>query len=232
MHNNVQEFDQYIENYRTNCDKALSMSGETSDFFALYKAQKLQEWFPHFQNKKINILDFGCGDGLMAHYVKKAFVDAEVIGLDPSEKSIEFARANYPNVYFKAMQGVRIPLPNQCFDLIYAAGVFHHIPVEDHKVYLTELYRLLAPRGILVLFELNPLNPCTVYTFKHNPIDVDAHMMTPWYTKKLLKRFKQKVEIRYYCFFPNFLKNLRGIEKYMLRLPFGALYAAILRNDV
>ena len=50
------EFDKYINNYRENLDKSLSISGETSDFFAKYKAKKLLEWFPNLANKEIKII--------------------------------------------------------------------------------------------------------------------------------------------------------------------------------
>ena len=75
-----QEFDSYIDNYRRNCDRVLIFSGESSNSIALYKAQKLQEWFPHLQDARIRLLDFGCGDGVMTAYVSKAFVNAKIIG--------------------------------------------------------------------------------------------------------------------------------------------------------
>ena len=50
------EFDNYIKNYRQNLNQSLALSGETSGFFALYKAKKLREWLPELSNKKISIL--------------------------------------------------------------------------------------------------------------------------------------------------------------------------------
>lgn len=224
-----QEFDKYIDGYRSNCDKSLSLSGETSAFFAEYKAQKLAEWFPKRVSASIKILDFGCGDGTMTNYVRKTFSKAKVYGVDPSPKSIEEAKSSFEEIHFSINSEEKedLEFKNGTFDLIFSAGVFHHIPFEKHSSCLHELARILKPDGHLVIFELNPLNPLTVLTFKRNPIDQHAKMMWPWYTQRLAKKIG-KSETKYYCFYPKFCSWLRPTEPYLTKLPFGALYATII----
>ena len=61
---NKHEFDQFADGYRTIHSNALAVTGETSEFFAEYKALKLAAWLPEFfKGQPKNILDFGCGDG-------------------------------------------------------------------------------------------------------------------------------------------------------------------------
>lgn len=223
------EFDAYAKNYRKNLDKSLWLSGESSTFFAEYKAQKIQEWFPDLVQKKISILDFGCGDGLMTSFVQHIFVHADMYGVDPSTESIEIAREAYEGIHFSPSDET-LHFPDNSFDFIYAAGVFHHIPFDQHEHYKKELLRVLKPNGTLLLFELNPLNPLTVYTFKTNPIDQNAQMMTPWYTKKLLQSEGNTI-LRFYCFFPKALHVLRFLEPYLTWLPFSALYAVSMRKS-
>ena len=84
------EFDKFAKEYRTTHSTPLALTGESSAFFAEYKAQKLAQWLPEFfrQTPK-KILDFGCGDGLMTHFTQKEFPNSSLYGVDPSSESIK-----------------------------------------------------------------------------------------------------------------------------------------------
>lgn len=223
------EFDKHIKNYRENLNETLSLSGETSDFFARYKTEKLFEWFTEYNKESCNILDFGCGDGNMTQHIHNVFPKAQIFGADPSSESITQAQKTNPEIIFKTIFNSTLDFPPKMFDLIYAAGVFHHIPFQDHKKTLSEIMRILKPNGRFVLFELNPLNPLTRHIFKNCPIDKNATMLSSSYAKKLLKPFG-KTDTKFYCFFPAQLSKLRTLEKYITKLPFGALYATIIQK--
>jgi ubiquinone/menaquinone biosynthesis C-methylase UbiE len=227
--NHKHEFDAFIENYRENQNKHVSLSGESGAFFAQYKAEKLYEWFPEYREKNITVLDFGCGDGLMTELVHKVFPQATLFGIDPSEKSIEVAQRNFKTPHFFWFDGNKTDFTDQSMDLIFAAGVFHHIPFEQHAACIKEIMRILKPGGRFVLFELNPLNPLTQITFKRSPVDRDAQMLWPNYAKKITA-LSGNLHIKYYCFFPHFARALRFLEPYMTWLPLGALYAVILKK--
>jgi len=225
-----QEFDNYINDYRKNCDNALWLSGESSSYFAVYKAKKLKEWIT-LSATEARVLDFGCGDGVMTNFVSKEFPHAQAFGVDPSPASIKEAK-KHDHIIFKVNsdQSTKLDFEDDYFDLIYSAGTFHHIPFDLHEGYLQELTRILKPNGQLVILELNPLNPLTVLTFKRNPIDKDAKMLSHWYANKLGRKCGKTTTI-HYCFFPKFLSKLRWVERYLTKLPFGALYAAIIKKD-
>lgn len=227
-----QEFDQYCDGYRLNCDKFLWLSGESSTYFAEYKAKKLAEWFPFPISPPAKILDFGCGDGLMTHFIKTHFPNSDVFGVDPSPKSIEKAKAHFNDIHFSTNsdEHTSLEFSNNYFDIIYAAGVMHHIPFNKHSNYLNELMRILKSEGSLVIFELNPLNPLTVITFKQNPIDRNATLMPPWYTQKLVKKYGPST-LKFCCFFPKILSWLRFSEAYLTKIPLGALYALITQKQ-
>lgn len=226
------EFDQYIDQYRDNLDKALSLSGESSTFFAQYKADKLREWLPERVYQAQKILDFGCGDGVMTNFVSQYFPNASVYGVDPSAKSVEVAQRSFKHINFSVNSEVEDTLPFEpdTFDIIFAAGAFHHIAFDKHHKYLEELDRIIKPSGCIVLFELNPLNPLTTLTFKRNPIDQYATMLTPWYAHKLAQRYG-KATLKFYCFFPKIFKFLRPTERFLTKLPLGALYAVLISRQ-
>lgn len=224
----MEEFDKHIKNYRKNLDKSLSISGETSDFFAKYKAEKLYKWFPKFRNKHISILDYGCGDGSMTNHVQNIFPRAMLYGIDTSIQSVLQAKCKFPYINFYTLKNKTINFEKNSFDLIYAAGVFHHISFDQHSHFFDEIMKVLKPGGSFVLFELNPHNPLTRRVFQKCPIDKYATMLKPSYSKKLCKNFKNK--IIYYCFFPKFLKMLRCLEPCLSRIPLGALYACIVKK--
>jgi ubiquinone/menaquinone biosynthesis C-methylase UbiE len=224
------EFDDFIKNYRNNADQHVAISGESSAFFARYKVEKLAEWRPNLVSQELSILDYGCGDGLMTACFEAIFPKASVHGIDPSLKSIEVARKNYKNLLFAHLEGDAMPYESDSFDLISAAGVFHHIPFEEHDKWLTEIFRVLRPGGTFVLFELNPFNPLTQYVFRTSPVDRDAQMVYPGYASRVLRQYGSELEYKYYFFFPSFLKWMRRFEAYMTKIPFGGLYAVIVRK--
>lgn len=224
------EFDKFAKEYRTTHSTPLALTGETSDYFAKYKAQKLAEWLPELLGSiPSSILDFGCGDGLMTSYVQQRFSTTALYGCDPSAESIEIAQTKYPTMTFK-ISGATIPFHDAQFDVIFAAGVLHHIPFEEHEAYLKELNRVLAPGGVFIIFELNPLNPGTRYIFKHAPMDANATMLWPRYAARLLKPYG-KPETKFYGFFPHFLRKLRWTERFLTKVPLGGLYATFLKKE-
>ena len=223
------EFDNYIDDYRNNLSQHCAPTGENTDYFNKLKAQKLQEWL-HLYNVRNpqSILDFGCGDGAMTFEVKKLFPESSVFGVDPSSKSIQDAQANLSSITFEVSTD-KIPFENNTFDVLYCAGVFHHISFNEHEHYLQECMRVLKPNGLLIIFELNPLNPGTRYIFNRNPIDQNATMLTHWYTKKLTQCFYK--ETIFYCFFPHFLRFLRPLERWLGAIPCGGLYGTIAQKN-
>ena len=217
------EFDNYIEKYRENNNKYITLSGEDSKFFAEFRSTKLYE-ITQRMKRISSTLDFGCGDGLMTSFISKLFTNAKNFGIDPSSKSIEIAKSRNLSINFQNFNGINLDFPDNSIDVIYSANVFHHIQWNLHSTYLKEIFRILSPDGMFVLMEHNPLNPLTMMSFLRNPMDKNAKIMPPWYSKKVIGEFG-KTNTEFQFFFPRFLKFLRPLEKYMTKLPIGAMYA-------
>ncbi len=205
-----------MKRYQDNLRKNLAISGDAATFFAEYQAQTLAAWFAKKVTQQLSILDFGCGDGLMTSFMQHIFTNATLYGVDPSTEHIALAKDMYEGIHF-TRSDENLDFPDNTFDLIYATEVFHHIPPEYLARYCTELKRVLKPGGTLIIFELNPLNLVTLYRFKTDPYERDAHLIAPWILQRLLKPYGS-VSIR-------FLGSMRALEPYLTWFPFSQLYA-------
>ncbi|MEK6938388.1 MAG: class I SAM-dependent methyltransferase [Nanoarchaeota archaeon] len=110
--------------------------------------EKHYQKFLSFIPKKSKILDVGCGPG----QASKKFTDKghEVIGIDLSEKMIDFAKKKVTSANFYVMDVENITLKNK-FDAIWAAFILIHIPRKRHLAILKKFFDLLKPRGVLYL---------------------------------------------------------------------------------
>jgi SAM-dependent methyltransferase len=95
-------------------------------------------------------LDFGCGTGRTARFLKGLGFDTA--GIDISEEMVAIARQRDENGDYRVItDGDFAELEGERFDLILAAFPFDNIPGRSNKVrLLTGLMYLLQPSGILV----------------------------------------------------------------------------------
>jgi len=105
-------------------------------------------------------LDFGCGVGRLTRAMAAHF-DA-CLGLDISPRMIELARRwnqAIPACRFGVSQAEDLRLyPDAAFDFVYCRIVLQHVPARAITGYITELVRVLRPRGLLV-FEVPSAMP-------------------------------------------------------------------------
>lgn len=95
------------------------------------------------------IVDLGCGTGRFSGALAKHF-GADVIGVDPSHKMLEHARAKkLEHVRFEVAKAESIPLADASVDLVFISMIFHHL--EDHAKAARECWRILRKGGIVFL---------------------------------------------------------------------------------
>jgi len=97
------------------------------------------------------LLDFGCGPGRDL----KIFRDLghEAIGLEGAERFVELAR-DYSGCVVWQQDFVKLDLPPEFFDGIFANASLFHVPSQELPRVLRELRAALKPAG--VLFGSNP----------------------------------------------------------------------------
>jgi ubiquinone/menaquinone biosynthesis C-methylase UbiE len=218
-------FDRYAKNYDRILDKSVRISGEEARFFAEVKIQLMCEQIRRFQLTAKKILDFGSGTGNGFQYVRKYFPDAAYYGVDPSKASVVAAKRKWGYPHFYDFDKDRLPFQNDDFDIAFASVVFHHIPFERHGETLEEIYRVLKLGAGFFLFEHNPYNPIVRKVVNDCPFDKDAVLLTPRYSKRLFRQSAFRIcHLKYYLFFPRFLKAARFLERYLSFVPLGGQY--------
>jgi 2-polyprenyl-3-methyl-5-hydroxy-6-metoxy-1,4-benzoquinol methylase len=93
-------------------------------------------------------LDLGCGDGRFT--AELARVGAAPTGVDIAEAALSRARAAHPDLEFRlAPIDGPLPLHDGSFDVVWSTEVIEH--VADTARWLSEVWRVLVPRGRLLL---------------------------------------------------------------------------------
>jgi SAM-dependent methyltransferase len=215
------EFDLLADDYYNQHKANLAITGEGPEYFSRYKIADFAEYF---KNRKVpvDILDFGSGIGNSIEFFREYFPNSKLYCADVSARSMEIAKARFPGdeifVYIEDL----IPVPDQSFDAVFTACVFHHILYEDHAKWISELRRVTRPGGFLAIYEHNPLNPLTVRAVNNCPIDVNARLIRAGVMKKrLVENSWYDVSIEYKLFFPAALRSLRYFEKHLVRFVWG-----------
>jgi ubiquinone/menaquinone biosynthesis C-methylase UbiE len=100
-----------------------------------------------------SVLDLGCGTGTLAIWLKQRVSEAHVTGLDADPDVLSRARrkafaASTPLDFVEA-SSTELPFPDQSFDAVLSTLFFHHLRDPEKRKTLTEVARVLRPRGEL-----------------------------------------------------------------------------------
>jgi ubiquinone/menaquinone biosynthesis C-methylase UbiE len=105
-----------------------------------------------------NVLDVGCGPGVMAAEILSR--RCRFWGVDPSPKMIEICRNRFAcNEQASFLDGCaeRLPLPSGFFDAVLCMGVMDS--VKDGRQGIREMLRVLKPGGTLIVTFTNISSP-------------------------------------------------------------------------
>jgi SAM-dependent methyltransferase len=219
-------FDGFVEEYEDACARGLDLSGESRDFFALGRVEQTARLCSTLTEVE-RIVDFGCGLGHSTPHLLTAFPEANIVGVDTSEASVQNAQERYGSA--RAQFAVDIGLVERdSVQIVYSNGTFHHISPSDRPREVQTILRCLTPGGLFALWENNPWNPGTRLVMKRIPFDRDAKLLSYLETQRLLRQCGFVViGASFHFYFPRPLKALRRFEPYLESLPFGAQYCVL-----
>ena len=101
-----------------------------------------------------SILEAGCGEGNVLHFINGLFPDAELKGFDFSKKAINRAILDFPQLNFEIGNIYEIDDVNSQYDLVIACEVLEHL--EEPEKALEELIRV-SSKYILLSVPSEPL---------------------------------------------------------------------------
>ncbi|CAB1077489.1 hypothetical protein D1AOALGA4SA_5276 [Olavius algarvensis Delta 1 endosymbiont] len=116
-----------------------------------------QRWSPSPKR----IMDLGCGDGILGHFLLKLFPTASGLLLDFSDPMLDAAikkvsslpDATVAKADFASPQWLDVARPHGRFDIVISGFAIHHQPDERKRELYAEIYELLAPGGIFLNLE-------------------------------------------------------------------------------
>ena len=230
------EFDKFALEYRNMHASNIAVSGESPEYFAAYKVRDLVRELRRMSVRLTapHLLDFGAGVGNSAPYIMQTLPEAQLTCTDVSGESLAIAQSRFPHasVKYVKLDGARLPFADAQFDAAFSACVFHHIVPAEYGLWLGELLRVTKPGGLLMIYEHNPLNPVTRAVVRECPFDENAVLIGARELRSCLEAAGwHKVRAKFRVFFPRALALARPLERFLVRLPFGAQYYVTGRRE-
>jgi SAM-dependent methyltransferase len=213
----IGNFDEYINSYSVDLQKALGGLGGESAYFARRKVQVLARSLSG--KTPTVILDYGSGMGALIPHLQEFFPNAQIWATDVSKLSLEHLQKSYPYVHIFSPEDIQ---PNSC-DVVVLSCVMHHIPTQSRKAVISSIQQALKREGSLCIFEHNPINPITRRIVSNCVFDEGVELIQKRSLRTLIKVVGGFAPQRagYFLFFPPALKVFARLEGALSWLPLG-----------
>lgn len=221
------EFNQYAGSYEELLKDPIRdrFGGGSSAFFHRRRRDLIRAYFRQrgTDTSRLSYLDLGCGKGELLALLGSDF--GRLAGCDPSTEMLDSAEDMEKRLQ---RDPEKIPFADAEFDLVTAAGVFHHVPPASRLALAREAARVMRPGGIFAVLEHNPYNPATRLIVSRTPVDANAILLQQRETRELLQSAGLTISAaRYFLFFPEFAYRHTGdgVEGWLRGIPLGGQYA-------
>jgi ubiquinone/menaquinone biosynthesis C-methylase UbiE len=117
---------------------------------------QLSEVFAGCDQRKLRLLDIGCGTGRFLDFVKQTWPRLQTTGLDMSAPYLKHAQRHlkrWTRTSFVVGKAEAIPLPEDSQDAVTSIFLFHELPPKVRRIVIRECARVLKPGGRLVILD-------------------------------------------------------------------------------
>jgi ubiquinone/menaquinone biosynthesis C-methylase UbiE len=144
---------------------------------------KVLELFKKYNFDKNTILEIGSSAGYRLNALKNTFPESSVFGLEPSEKAIEYGKANYKQVNFTHGTADNLSeYEDVSIDVLIVGFVFYVIDRNILFKVISEIDRVLKNNGVIVIIDFfsetslknayQHIDEFEAYSYKQNYDDI------------------------------------------------------------
>ena len=116
----------------------------------------LAEAFTGRDQRKLRLIDIGCGTGRFLDFVKQVWPRLPALGLDLSEAYARHARRHlkrWARLNLIVANAEAIPVPDNSCDAVTSIFTLHELPPKVRRTVIGEAARVLKPGGRLILMD-------------------------------------------------------------------------------
>jgi len=116
----------------------------------------LAEAFAGHDQRKLRLIDIGCGTGRFLDCVKQVWPRLPALGIDLSQAYIRHARRHlkrWSRINLIVANAEAIPAPDNSCDAVTSIFMMHELPPQVRRTVIGEVARVLKPGGRLILVD-------------------------------------------------------------------------------